>query len=58
MCMDVHYHIILNYKDYDGNNENDYLVLCPYFKSSIENVLYLHYLTEFSEQPYKVDTII
>jgi len=45
MCAEVHYNIIHNYNDYDGNNKNNYHVLCPYFKSSTVKALYLYYLT-------------
>lgn len=56
MGMDVRYSIIHNSNDYDGNNENNYHVLCPYFKSSTMKALYI---TSLSSQscPVKVDNM-
>lgn len=32
MCTDVHYGISPNYNDYDSNNGNNDLTLCPFLK--------------------------
>lgn len=44
MCTDVHYGISPNYNDYDSNNGNNDLTLCPFLKYHESNSTALSHL--------------